>query len=658
MLERYVNFIKIKNLWIIKIRIFVTIVEQKRQNYLLGIFLIGGFILRLISVILHSYSSDELSAITRLKYDSLSDLIEFGVKTGDMHPAGVQFFMKIWSSLFGVSEVVMRLPFILLGTLSIYLIYKIGSRFSAQVGLFSAGLWAFLMFPIIQSELARPYSPGVFFVLLSAIFILKFIFDSATKKQYWYYATFLGLSISAAMYTHYFAFLLVAFMALTGLIFIKKHVLIPYVFAGLLSIILFIPHLSITIYQTSIEGGIQWLSPPGKYWLLQFLFHAFNNSWLLILIFMGTSFMALYYLFSNKGAKFSKNTVIFFLWFFGIYIIGVFLSYNFTPVLKFPVMVFAFPFFIILFSKFISHTFKHLHKFFPVALLALTLFSTTFEKSLFHNIHYEVFKELADHIRNWEKQIGLNNATIIMNISSPEYLNFYAKQSGKVIKLDLSVIDYGDANVIDSLLYNSMNDYLIIGFSGRHTPVQFFNQALKHYPYIVDGHQYNNSCIYLLSKNANDSKKQFEIEQSISFASSTAGWNFEKSKLVEKYMADSTNVYRPEYILPTNYQLQQNNQFIRVVLSANSNESHQVSIVAIPETATGEPVTDNYGNPIWLGFEAEKDLMNHKIASFAFSLPPLMPKHGRVKIYIWNRNKGSFQINNVEIQIVNNVWNN
>ena len=66
-----------------------------------------------------SLSNDELSAITRLNYSSFSEMIEQGVRLIDMHPVGVQSFLWMWTHLFGMSEEVLRLPFVLLGILTI-----------------------------------------------------------------------------------------------------------------------------------------------------------------------------------------------------------------------------------------------------------------------------------------------------------------------------------------------------------------------------------------------------------------------------------------------------------------------------------------------------------------------------------------------------------
>ncbi len=633
--------------------------KKKTEHFLLYLILIVGFVLRFFSAISHSYSSDELSAITRLKYDNLYDLLEYGVKLGDMHPAGVQIFMKIWSSIFGHSELAMRLPFVLLGTVSIWLIYKIGKYYSTYVGLFSAALWSILLFPIIQSELARPYSPGLFFILSSTVFLLKILNNQFKKRQIWLVSLGLGISLAGCMYTHYFAFLSVGFITLSALFWIKKSAIFPYFLSGVLAIILFLPHLSITLYQTGIDGGIQWLAPPGNWWLLEFLFFAFNNSLFLIVVIVSLIIIGIAIGLKEK-VRLSKYTLLFLIWFFGTYIVGHLVSHYFTPVLKFPVMIFVLPFFILILAKVLSHTFKYLMGGIPFLIIGATAFSTIFEKKLFQPVHYEVFKELSQHIRDWESRFGENNIMKVMNISNPDYLNFYGLQSGKAHHLDLDLINYGDAKKLNTLLSNSKKEHLILGYSGRHTPIQFLNQSLKYYPFLVEHYSYNNSAIVLLSKHSQAIESPLKVLKTISFTDQNQ-WEFSTDKFNAKtmqYLADSNNVYRPQFILPINDALKANQHFLRITLNANINHLNQISLVAIPETKNGETINDNYGNPIYIGHDVEEDLLSFKKASFAFSVPPHITRNGRIKIYIWNRNKQPFLINEIDIEIIQNVWNN
>ena len=65
-----------------------------------------------------SYSNDELSALSRVRFDSFAQLVRDGFYV-DGHPGGIQVFLFYWVKLFGMSEWAVRLPFALLEDMNI-----------------------------------------------------------------------------------------------------------------------------------------------------------------------------------------------------------------------------------------------------------------------------------------------------------------------------------------------------------------------------------------------------------------------------------------------------------------------------------------------------------------------------------------------------------
>lgn len=128
------------------------------------------------------FMHDEFSALSRTGFTNLHDFIEQGILT-DSHPVGVQAFLLFWVKLFGWNEFWVKLPFALMGIASIYLIYWIGRQwFNSKVGLLSAAFFAVSQFTVFYSQLARPYAPGLFFVLLMAFFWYKIVFGIKRPK--------------------------------------------------------------------------------------------------------------------------------------------------------------------------------------------------------------------------------------------------------------------------------------------------------------------------------------------------------------------------------------------------------------------------------------------------------------------------------------------
>ena len=92
------------------------------------------FLLIVISIILHFYnlkglslSNDELSAITRAKYDTFLEMIKMGVYI-DYHPAGIQTFIFYWIKLFGDGDFLLRIPFVISGIAASWFLYEITKK--------------------------------------------------------------------------------------------------------------------------------------------------------------------------------------------------------------------------------------------------------------------------------------------------------------------------------------------------------------------------------------------------------------------------------------------------------------------------------------------------------------------------------------------------
>jgi len=635
-----------------------------KRNIDIVLILLLGFILRFSISITHSYSNDELSAINRLQYENFDELIEFGVKTGDMHPAGVQVFMKGWSSIGGVSEGFMRFPFVICGVISIFLIFLIGKKWiNRNTGIIGAAILCTLYFPIMNSEFARPYSPGLMFSLSVGWFYLKLLFDAGSKP--YRNAVFLGLCYAGAMYSHYFAFMFVGWIGLSGVFFLNASNWKPYLLSGIIAIVSYLPHIAVTQFQLGV-GGLQWLAPPDADWLLQFLFHAFNSSWWIIIPLTVLLILALVVK-SDTRLKKSPQLILFVLWFFGIYVIGHVYSYISTPVLKYPVMLFALPFFLLLIAGVISQ-FRYVRFVLPAVVLGMGL-STILEKDLYGNMHYELFEEIAVDIVDWEDEYGEGNIYTVYNINNPNYMNYYANQWGRTIEFDWDVIEYGEAADIREDLLNADQEYCIVGYSARLTLPQVFETCKEFYPFIIDGTEYNNSAVYLLSKNP-PTKITQSLEKLSEFnpAVLETSWqiNSEYHYLATDgsmgggerayYELNSDNQYGPEYRFSTKDIEDLSEKYIKVEVEGEVPELGELT-VSLSGERNGEVLqyrNENY----WLGWDLEVMMVNNNIGYFAFSIPEFIAEADVLKISLWNRNPEiPIQLYKVSISVLDNIWN-
>ena len=626
-----------------------------KRNIDIILILLVGFTLRFTISFTHSYSNDELSAVSRLRYTNFSDLIEFGVQKDDMHPAGVQVFMKAWSMLAGKSELGMRFPFVLFGTAAIFVLFLIGKKlFNRQVGLLAAGLLAVLYFPIMNSEFARPYSPGLLIALLVGLYFFKVLFEEEKK---WKDALILGFLFALGMYTHYFAFLFVGFIGLTGLLFLNKANFKYYAVSGLLGVLLFLPHYSITAYHLSV-GGLQWLAPPEPDWLLQFLYHAFNSSWIIVVCL----FIALvvgFFIKTNRPAFSKRNLVIPVLWFFGIYILGHILSYVSTPVLKFPVMLFAFPFFLLLVGVVLSKIPKT--NILLVAIMTICVGSTLVEKDLYGNRHYALFREPGMKMADWNKQYGAENIYTIYHLNNPNYINFYADQwGGDSIQFDWITIEFDDDQAIRRDLMEREEEYCIIGFSSRLTLVNVFETVREFYPEIVDYENYNNGSVFLMKRGEYKSPAD---EFKITAFKHDDKWKYDKnfiyfnSDSVDAYQLDSTNLYGPSYTFTTKDLPEMERAYLKVELEVFL--LHE-GLLTVNMTGKRNGETIQYrGENMWIGKDVEDMLTVGYMSSayFAFKIPPYIQPDDELTISLWNRGGERLMISEFRIFYIENIWN-
>ncbi len=345
-----------------------------------------GAILRFYDYSHLPYSHDEFSALFRTRFDNFNDLIRFGVVATDTHPAGVQVFMYYWVKLFGESEMMVKLPFMLAGLFAIVIAYKIGGLwFNKTVGLFAALFLSVLQYPILYSQYARPYASGLFLSLLMVWFWTHIVFHPEKKRL----LNRIGFILTAALcaYNHHFSMFLAALVGVSGLFFIKGKRLVEYLLVCLAVIILYLPHLNILILQINKGGVEEWLSKPKPAFIIDYFGYILHFSKLLIgltAVFILTGFV----LYSKHWRKTNKFRLLAFAWFTATYLTGYFYSVYVNAVLQYSILIFVFPFLVI----FVFSFYRDVQGWLKIAVAVL--FITVAVYTLITNRrHYEIVYE-------------------------------------------------------------------------------------------------------------------------------------------------------------------------------------------------------------------------------------------------------------------------
>jgi 4-amino-4-deoxy-L-arabinose transferase-like glycosyltransferase len=182
-----------------------TIISRHINNFksssnaqLLLLITLLGFALRIYQLGSESLWLDEATTFS-LSSGTFGQI--FQATSGDVHPP-LYYYLVHFFLLAGDSEFMVRLPSMLLGVLSIPLIYLVTTRlFSQKEGLISSFLLSISLMHIFYSQEARMYSMLAFLTLASLYFFYYAI--ETNKKEAWIlFVLFTIMNI----YTHYFGF--------------------------------------------------------------------------------------------------------------------------------------------------------------------------------------------------------------------------------------------------------------------------------------------------------------------------------------------------------------------------------------------------------------------------------------------------------------------
>jgi len=104
----------------------------------------------------------------------------------DNHPPLYYLALKFWTAIFGMSELSLRLPSVIFGVLTIYVVFKINGSMGEKYkknAVFIAAILATSQIHVYYSQEARMYSMATFLVCLSVFLFLRTL--NAAKPSSW-----------------------------------------------------------------------------------------------------------------------------------------------------------------------------------------------------------------------------------------------------------------------------------------------------------------------------------------------------------------------------------------------------------------------------------------------------------------------------------------
>lgn len=194
---------------------------MKSNDRVLGVFLIGWFILQILSAYFTELYNDEAY------YWVYSQHLDWGYFD---HPPMVGALIKAGTFLID-NELGVRLPFIILSTWTIYLLYLLVKKDVRKFIYLILGIFPFHLLGFM----ALPDMPFLFF----ATFFF-FIYEKYLQNDTWLNAFGLAVAISGMFYSKYHAILIVVFTILSNWELVKRK---TFYFATVMTLVLFAPNI-------------------------------------------------------------------------------------------------------------------------------------------------------------------------------------------------------------------------------------------------------------------------------------------------------------------------------------------------------------------------------------------------------------------------------
>ncbi|HEX3078843.1 MAG TPA: glycosyltransferase family 39 protein, partial [Puia sp.] len=405
----------------------------RKPDFLLLFIILVAVVLRFYGFPNIPFMYDEVSAWARTGFSSFHELMEHGVK-GDGHPAGIQVFLYYWRMIAGDSEAAFKFPFLVMGVLSIWMIFRIGKFwFTNTVGYLASAFMATLQYTVMYSQIARPYVSGLFFSLMMVWCWTNYFFNATEKRKR---LQLIGFVVFGALccYDHYFSMLFAGMVGITGLFFLNRENWKGYLLAGVIIVLLFLPHFPTTIYQFGIGGVGGWLAKPTPQFVSDYFHYLFHFSaavkWMVILLVVLSIFLY------NKDIRSQqKFRIIALAWFVFPFLIGYYYSVYRNAVLQFSVLIFSFPY-LLLFAFSLYRELKTLYNAVLVSVVMFAcIYTLVFKREYYHLFYRQPVEQLVKNSVQSANQLKSKKCTVLIN-EPRKYVGYYLEKYHSDLPMD------------------------------------------------------------------------------------------------------------------------------------------------------------------------------------------------------------------------------
>ncbi len=476
-----------------------------KEHIVFILVLASCLILRLLPLFDYQFTLDEWSGLDRTRFNSFSELIEKGVKI-DAHPAFVQVLIYYLTKCFGFTTWIIKLPFLLFSFGAIIYAYAFGLRnFSKHTGVFASVMFSYSLLFVFYAPIARMYISGVFFSMALLFHFFEIFFLKNTKPLHYF---FLGLfALLSALNQHINALFAFSICA-SALLFLDKKNRKPYLITCLIVVLLYLPHLSVTLYQLGIGGiGFEqggWLPKPQFSAVLDFLqvLLGTGKSYLVFIFFIVICFFANRQLIPmnlNLNKKRFYLTGLFILNYLIIYFYSVYRA----PVFQYSVMLFSSVAMVVAVASLLDFKNKFFFYFTLQFICAVLIFKTYYRKDYLHqsvkNIFEYQFEKTAEYKKKYADKavypIYFDADTLMREIFFKKYnYSFDCKMTKDSVTQSLKHFSHFVANLKSDILILASSNPIHQAISQGYFPFMIENTETQGLNLKVYSKQFSNSA--------------------------------------------------------------------------------------------------------------------------------------------------------------------
>jgi len=144
------------------------------RRYKISLLFLFAFSIRLISLNQSLWLDEATTAMAVKTYSYIDIITQFS--PADFHPPLYYLVMKMWTGIFGYSEMALRMPSILFSLAAGWMVYKVGELMKDKtVGFWAAAFFLFNPLIVYYSQEARMYSMVTFTVAATFYYFLRII---------------------------------------------------------------------------------------------------------------------------------------------------------------------------------------------------------------------------------------------------------------------------------------------------------------------------------------------------------------------------------------------------------------------------------------------------------------------------------------------------